>query len=234
MGEGLTLRSAISILRSRAAWAIGVMAFVAMAAIAYGLLQPKQYEATAILLAGQERGIGDLQSIVAINQATQSLGARITDRVVVEQAADEIDYEGDIRELLKRVSAEVPANTQAIELTVVDTDPEVAARLANAIAREFSDLIDKKASSESNLSAVVWQEAIPPRDPSSPNMRLLAALGLATGLMLGIGVAFLREYLYGGWRSEEDVELRLDIPVLSTIPDVSRRGSRNARRQVYG
>lgn len=231
MSEELSLRDAVAIVRVR--WKVVLMTVVAAVALAVALTaaQPKRYESTTVLIAGQSQGIADLSSALQVNQVAQSLGRLITDRIVVEQAARDVGYEGSIGDLLDNVSANVPAETQAIELTVVDTNPRRAARLANSIASRFSKLVDEKASDDSTLSAVVWQPAVEATTPSSPNPRRNVALALLLGLALGIGLSFIREHLDGRWRSEDDVERALGIPVLGGVPDLGRRA---ARRQVYG
>lgn len=231
MGDELNLRSALGIVRSRWRIVLLVVIVVVGGVLALTLSQAKRYEATTILLAGQSQGIAGLDNVLEVNQATQSLGSLITDRVVVEPAAREVGYTGSIDDLLDHVSAEVPANTQAIELTVNDTNPRRAAELANAIASRFSDLIEEKASKGSTLSAVVWQPATEPRDASSPAPTRNGAVALVLALLLGIGLAFIREHLDGRWRSESDVARALGLPVLGGVPDVGRRP---ARRQVYG
>jgi polysaccharide biosynthesis transport protein len=59
-----------------------------------------------------------------------------------------------------------------------------------------------------------------PREPLGSGRGLKLALGLVLGLMLGSGMAFVREHLNTAIRPEE-VEARLRTPVLSIIPKLS-------------
>ena len=57
-----------------------------------------------------------------------------------------------------------------------------------------------------------------PARPYFPNRARLYLLGILGGLAVGLGLAGALEYLDRTMRSEEDVRLALDFPVLATIP----------------
>lgn len=57
-----------------------------------------------------------------------------------------------------------------------------------------------------------------PDTPSFPKKRDFGLGGLAAGLVLGCGLTVLLEMRDTSLRSERDVELLLQVPVLATIP----------------
>jgi len=57
-----------------------------------------------------------------------------------------------------------------------------------------------------------------PSSSIGPNRRQNLMLGVVLGLILGIGISFLREYIDRSLHTEEDVQKYLDLPVLSVIP----------------
>ena len=57
-----------------------------------------------------------------------------------------------------------------------------------------------------------------PEKPSSPNRPQLYLLGLAVALGAGVAWAAAAEYFDRALRTEEDVRLALNLPVLATIP----------------
>ena len=61
-------------------------------------------------------------------------------------------------------------------------------------------------------------EALPARRASKPNWLINLALALVVGVMLGVGVAILIEYFDTSFRSVNDVETKLGVPVLGVIP----------------
>lgn len=67
--------------------------------------------------------------------------------------------------------------------------------------------------------AQVVQEATLPDSPSSPKTKLNIALGLLLGIVLGIGVALLRDQLDRSLKEAEEVEEAFRLPILATIPE---------------
>jgi len=68
----------------------------------------------------------------------------------------------------------------------------------------------------SNIRTV--EKAVTPTAPVRPDKKRNIMLGLILGLMTGIGLAFLLEYLDQTLHTADDIEKYLDLPVLSVIP----------------
>jgi polysaccharide biosynthesis transport protein len=73
----------------------------------------------------------------------------------------------------------------------------------------------------------VIQPAQIPTHPSSPRPTLALAAGLFVGLIIGLGIALVRERLDDRPRDLKDLELRSGLEVMGTIPKASR-GTRRA------
>lgn len=68
-----------------------------------------------------------------------------------------------------------------------------------------------------------------PDKPSFPNRLLFAGGGLAGGLAMGLGLAFLLEMRDTSIRTERDIEFALGLPVLVTIPVIEPASAKGAR-----
>lgn len=64
----------------------------------------------------------------------------------------------------------------------------------------------------------ITEKAILPRFPIGPNKKRNFILAVVFGLMIGIGLSFLKEYVDRSLHTEEDVQRYLGLPVLSAIP----------------
>ena len=69
-----------------------------------------------------------------------------------------------------------------------------------------------------------------PARPDSPNRPRYYALGVMSGLGLGLVLAGLLEYFDRRMRSETDVRAALNVPVLAMIPLIHTSAGKQARR----
>ncbi|MBN6051213.1 hypothetical protein JYK22_04645, partial [Nonomuraea sp. RK-328] len=70
----------------------------------------------------------------------------------------------------------------------------------------------------------VISDAVPPTDPASPSLPLFLGTGLMLGLLLGAGVAMVRDRLDTRLRTPADVERLTGLPVVAVLP----RGDRGS------
>ena len=63
----------------------------------------------------------------------------------------------------------------------------------------------------------------PDPSPVSPNLTLNVAISIVLGLMVGVGLAFLFEYLDQTIKSEQDVEQILGLPVMGSIMTIDTK-----------
>lgn len=95
------------------------------------------------------------------------------------------------------------------------------------VQQSISDLSPTKIAQPS-----VEVEAVKPAAPSSPNKKINAALGLGLGLLIGMGLAFLREALSDELRGRSDFEDYAGVPVLAVIPKVASWRKKSEARLI--
>jgi tyrosine-protein kinase Etk/Wzc len=81
------------------------------------------------------------------------------------------------------------------------------------------------AAASRDASVRVVDAAIPPTRPISPKPLVNALAALMCGALLGIGLAFAREYRDGAVRSRFDVHVTAGLPVLGLIPRIPKAGT---------
>jgi polysaccharide biosynthesis transport protein len=121
-------------------------------------------------------------------------------------------------------------------LTARLTDPANAApAIASAITAQRESLIKSRDNFQTRIDALsvdaslksggasILTPAEEPSVPYSPRPARSAATGLLSGLVLGLGLAFLRDFLDDRIRNKEDLNaLAPSVPVLGVIPKMRR------------
>jgi polysaccharide biosynthesis transport protein len=140
--------------------------------------------------------------------------ARDAERANVAAAADEVERRLDeAKQEILDLGRKIAASNQATEL---QAQLQIATGTYSTLAEKLEQLrINEQL--ETGPGRIV-SPAVVDTDAVSPKVLQNALLGLLVGLVFGIGMAFLYEYLDSTIKSTEEVEKLFDAPVLGTIP----------------
>jgi capsular exopolysaccharide synthesis family protein len=160
-------------------------------------------------------GLFSAQRVTSYADLVNSSG-QLAGTVIADQ-----DLDLDPGELLGKVEATVIPETVVLEVSVRDPDPERAQRLAQAYADALTDLVREletpAGSTTPLLKATTVDAASEPTSPVSPDPVRNLVLGFILGLLLGVGLALLREFLDASVKSGEDVAAITEAPLLGAI-----------------
>jgi len=225
MEEEIELRQYWEVLRKR--WIIVVVlpliAALTSGVVSFFILKPV-YQASTTLIVGKkaaESGQAAVQmldnSVLQANlQLAKTYAAIAQSRTVEQNVINDLDLKLTVAELDSSITINPVKTTEILEIQVQNTDPELAASIANSMANEFSKAVIeiKKVDSVS-----IVDTAVTPTHPVKPNKQLNVLIALVVGLMASVGVVFLLEYMDNTVKTSEDVEKLLGIPVLGVIPN---------------
>lgn len=227
----LTLGDLIRIIRKRL-WLI-VLVTIALvgAAVAFSLARTPIYEASVNILVGQERGITETPNdALGLQQLTQTMTASVERHRLAEAVISREGLPTTPEDFLEEdLSVEQVPNTQIIRVDYKDPSPERARRVANTVGAVFSEQVSEVSRSANSITATVWDPAVTPDEPVSPNPIRNALLALASGLMLGAALAFLLEHLDESWHSPEEAEQLSGMPVYGVIPQFELAKGKSGR-----
>ena len=233
-GIRMELRALLAILRKR--WQLIAVTLVVVFGVSAGvtLTATPQYQATTrLFVTVSSDSANDLGQLVEgsgyIENQLTSYAQVATSSPVLAPVIDQLDLDTTPDALAASITAEVPEGTQFIDITVQSENRTSAAQIADAVGDQLVEVVGELGpTSSSVVTAKVFEPAVVPTEPFSPDVPRNLALGLATGLMLGILVAFLRESLDTKLHSEADVAKVTSTSVVGTI------GVRNPSRQSTG
>lgn len=220
-------------------WVVVLVAIIlAGVAVGLSLQQPPQYQASIKVLVGQDRGIVESpEDAFALQNLTQTMVEAVNSRPIGETVIEELNLQSTPEELLAGMSAEEVPDTQFIQVSYTDTDPERAKLVANTIGNVFSERISEVSPNANLVTITVWERAQIPEAPVSPNPVRTGFLALVLGCMLGLGLAFLLEYLDDRWRSPDEAEQVSGVPTLGIIPAFEppkKRGREKKKKEKDG
>jgi len=151
-----------------------------------------------------------------VNSYIVILNTRTCLNDVIDYANLDISY-GALRGM---ISASNVNDTEIFQVTVTNEDPELAYRIANAIAyklpKQISSIIE-------GTSAKVVDTAVIAAAPSGPNTSRNSALGFLVGAALAAALIILHAIYDVTIRSEEDIIQCCDLPILASVPNMFAR-----------
>ena len=131
-------------------------------------------------------------------------------------------------QISKMMSAEQVGGTEIFEVHITHADPELAAKLANAMAEVAPGEIERFV--EGSSTKIIDYAKVPVK-PASPNVQRNVVLGGLVGAVAAVLYVTVRFLLDVRIKDEEDLNNLFNIPVLAQIPAFVPAGS---KRGGYG
>lgn len=211
-----------------------ILIFVVIGFIySYIFLVPEYQSITQILLAksnattqdGTTQGMTTSQ--VTLNQQLVSTYSELVkSESVLTQVKDNLKIDKSIEELRKNITVSTKDDTEIIQISVVDEDAEMAKNIANEVANVFIEQIAKGYYAMDNVYVV--DEAKVEEEPYNINhLKDLAIFG-AIGFVVACVYVLIANMLDTTVKSKEDIEKKLGLTVLTTIP-VCENTSKNKK-----
>jgi capsular polysaccharide biosynthesis protein len=139
---------------------------------------------------------------------------------VLDKVIQNLNLDTTAKELSKNVSISGVNQTEVIDLSVKDTDPQEASDIANEITKVAPDIIIKTVKAG---SVEIISSAKPSNIPVSPNIPLYTAIALIIGFVIFVLFSFVIELLDNSFSSEEDVKKYLELAVIGIIPNIGSK-----------
>lgn len=181
------------------------------------ILQPV-YQANTTLYVGKNinvEGSMGYQDVLMSGQLVKDYRELAKSRLVSNLVISELGLKDiDTKVITDMLGVNLKSETRIIEITAQHTDPELAKQVANKVA----DVFKRKSVELIEVDNVqVIDVAETPVNPIKPNKTMNVAIGFVLGLMLGLGIVFMIEYLDNTIKTANDVEKYLGLPVIGTI-----------------
>lgn len=223
MEETISLKELFQILRKRFLLIvlITVIAMAISGAVSFFVMTPI-YEANTQLLVNQNKNDQSTYNPSEIQtnlQLINTYNVIIKSPRILDIVIDQLDLNMSAGQLMSKISVQSERNSQVVNVSVQDPDPTQAVLIANTVAEVFQTEIVELMNVD-NVNILTRAEMSENATPVKPKPLLNIAIALVVGLMLGVGIVFLIEYLDNTIKTTEDVEKILGLPVLGSIASI--------------
>ena len=221
--ETIDLREILHILKKNKHILIIVplVAMIVAAFISFFVLRPVYQSFTVLMVnkahSGEHAPLIQYHDLLIAGKLVQTYGEIAKSRSVLEEVIELENLETTVEGLSGQIQVSPLKNTQLIKIAVNDTDPEKAARIANRVADVFMVKIVEIMRVD-NVKVV--DKAVAPNTPIKPNKKLNIIIAGVLGLMVAVGLVFLKESLDRTIKTSDDVKKHLELPVLGNITKI--------------
>lgn len=224
MEETISLKDIVATVKKR----LSLIALITLAAIAvsgiisYFVLTPVYQASTQILVnqARTDQQAFDINQVRTNVEMINTYSVIIKSPSILDKVSDKLKLNQTVDQLSNQITVNSEQNSQVFTVLVEHEDPAKAVKISNTIAETFQAEI-KKIMKVDNVSILSKAELKENPTPVNPKPFLNMAIAMIVGLMAGVGLAFLLDYMDNSIKTEDDIQTLLQLPVLGIIPKMS-------------
>lgn len=218
-------------LRSRWLMVVSMASAAVLGAVIVTLLTTPLYQASTRLFISTTAG-KSLSDAYQGNRFSQERVLSYTEllmgRTLAQRTVDKLGLGMSAEDLTQKITASAKPDTVLVDVDVVDESPVRARDIANTLSDEFVSLVQELETpadgSAPDARVVVEQKASIPHSPVSPNIKRNILFGLVAGLLLGVGLALLRDRLDNTVKDRDVLQELTHVGLVGMIPlDKERR-----------
>jgi capsular exopolysaccharide synthesis family protein len=194
------------------------------------------------------------EALTRVNELSSRYGAQHPERVTAETHLESVrtalkKQVASVAARLKQQIAAAYANENALagqidalksEIQGISRKESVYRELQREVQsnRDLYEMFFKRLKETSEAgdlqpsNARIMDAATLPRVPIRPNKKLGVTIAFALSLLAGIGLAFLLDFMDKSFRSSDEVEQKLGLPLLGVVPLAAQKQKRGAKEDV--
>lgn len=230
MEETISLKEIFEVIKKRLLLIISLIVGAALAAaiISFFVLTPS-YESSSMFVVNQEQqdpsaqyNVNDIRTNVEL---INTYNVIIKSPRILENVVEELNLGYSAEQLSSKINVSSAENSQVVTVTATDADPKLATNISNTTVEIFQKQIPVIYNVD-NVQILSGAEVKENPSPVSPKPMLNIAIAIVLGGMIGVGLAFLLEYLDNTIKTEADIEKQLGIPVLGVVTHIAEEDIR--------
>ncbi|MFB3170648.1 Wzz/FepE/Etk N-terminal domain-containing protein [Neobacillus sp. 179-C4.2 HS] len=161
-------------------------------------------------------------------ESQKTLQVIIKDSTILDKVIKELNLDKSAEELAGQISVASIDGSQVVSISVVDSDPILAAKIADKTAQIFKNEVPNIVGQDYIRLLSNAKVNTTPINQENNNKLYLAIIA---GIVVGVGFAFLIESFDDRIRSEKEIEAIFGVQVLGKI---SKMNKRNIKKKKNG
>lgn len=223
-------------------WWLLLLAVIIAAGATFGVSRffiTPEYEATSMIyVLGKTTSISDNINLQLSQQLTVDFQTLATSRPVIEAVIKDCNLDTTYEKLVGTVTVTNPSNTSILKMTAVNTSPQLACDISNALSEETANRIAEVMVTDKPSQV---ESAVVPTTQSSPHVLKNTAIGGLIGLLLMAAFIIILHISDDSIKTEDDVRKYMDLATLAVFPQdeslandekKSRRSSRHHKAKT--
>ena len=194
-----------------------LIATVVSGIFSFFIISPTYEASTKVFIGKEESSVENYNynDITMYQKLLKTYSELIKTKDLINRSITNSEYELEVEDVLNNVSVTTMSDTQMIQIAYKSTSPNIAKNMLENITNEFITTAQELVP---NGNVRVLETVELPEEPVAPNKKMNIAIAFILGMMVGLGIVFLLEYLDNTYKNKEQLEKDLDIPVLGVIP----------------
>ena len=201
-----------------------------IAAVATKLFIAPKYQSTArmYVVSSSSNSVVDLSSLQIGSSLTGDYTELITSRTVLEEVISDLNLDMEYTELEDEITISNPSDTRVLDITVTDTDPQLAADIVNTLADKAKTYITKVMNTQ---TPNVFEEGIVPEKKSSPSTVKNGLIGGFLFAFAYIAYLVIKHITNDTFVTPEDVQRVYGVQPLASIPETKSKKSKKGGKK---
>lgn len=230
--ENINISEIIDSLRKR--WKmivlITILFTLASGLISFFVIKPEYKATTKLFIGKQESNNQDYNSndVMMYQKLLSTYAEVIKTDDLISKALTKSHIDRQAISVLGKLVVTPRADTQILEISYEDTDPYTAKNVVTSVTDEF---IKYSKTLIKNGNVQIIQKAQVPEAPVSPNKKLNIAIAFIVGLMVSIGLALILEFMDNTFKTKEELEKTIGLPVIGVIPELSEKDIKRSSKK---
>lgn len=199
-------------------------------AVSRFVLTPTYTSTSMIYVMSKETTLTSLADLQIGSQLTQDYKVLTTSRTVMEDVIQKLGLKYDYMTLRSKVSLDNPTDTRILNISVLDTDPQMAKKLTDAVADSASSYIADIM--EQDPPKIIEYGEIP-LQKTGPKTERNTMMGALLFLLAAVAFVTIDMLTNDTIKTEDDIENYFGLPVLATIPEKDAAAAKKSEQYNY-